>query len=271
MTEYFDILSIPAFSRALTALIASGLAFPALGTFILCLELIPARFAVMHVSLLGAAVGLVLGVDPMLTAVVAAVAAGMLIARVSVRSTVSAGGPLALVMTLSLGLAFILFYKADVHAIQAFNLFWGNVLALTELETWLTVAAAVVLITLILVFFRPLRAVLYDRELAQASGLPATAVYYGLVLAVCLGIGLAMRLTGALMVDASTILPALAARNMQRSLKGTLLWGAGFGLVMNLGGFALALAVDLPVSPAVIVVGAVLVALTALKPLHLSR
>lgn len=264
MNELLAVFSIPAFARALAALTASGLAFPALGTFILCLELIPARFAVMHVSLLGAAVGLMLGLDPMVCAMVAAVLAGLFIAQASERSAVSAGGPLGLVMTLSLGLAFILFYKADIHAIEAFNLFWGNVLALDDTETWMTVGAAAALVVGVVLFFKEIRAVLYDRELARASGLPVTLIYYALVLAICLGIGVAMRLTGALMVDASTILPALAARNMNQSLKRTLGWGAAYGLLMNWGGFVLALVFDLPVSPAVIVVGALLVVGTAL-------
>lgn len=254
-----EILSVPAFSRALAALIAAGISFPALGTFILCLELVSARFAVMHVSLLGAAVGLMVGVPPAAAAIAGALAAGLFIARSSESSSVSASGPLGLVMTLSLGLAFIIFYKADIHAIEAFNLFWGNVLALTGTEVRLTVAAAAALSLAVVVFFKEIRAVLYDRELARASGIPARAVYYGIVVAVCLGVGLAMRLTGALMVDAVTILPALAARNMRRGLRGTLVWGAIFGLAMNLGGFALSLALDLPVSPAVIVIGALLV------------
>jgi len=256
------ILAIPAFARALAALAASGVAFPMLGTFILCLELVPARFAVMHVSLLSAAVGLMVGVDPMLAAVAGAVLSGLLIARASERSAVSASGPLGLAMTLSLGLAFIIFYKANIHAIEAFNLFWGNVLALTGTEARLTILAAAAIVGGVVLFFKEIRAVLYDRELARASGIPARAVYYGIVLLVCLGIGLAMRLTGALMVDAATILPALAARNLKRSLAPTLAWGAVFGLAANLGGFALALALDLPVSPAVIVIGAALVIAT---------
>lgn len=254
-----EILAIPAFARALTALTAAGIAFPALGVFILCLELVPARFAVMHVSLLGAAVGLMIGADPLVSAVAGALAAGLLTARASEKTAVSASGPLGLVMTLSLGLAFIVFYKADIHAIEAFNLFWGNVLALSEAEVAATILAAAAICALTALFFKEIRAVLYDRELARASGLPVRAVYYGLVVAVCVGIGLAMRLTGALMADATTILPALAARGMKRGLRGTLLWGAAFGLIMNLGGFALALAVDLPVSPAVIVLGSAIV------------
>ena len=46
---------------------------------------------------------------------------------------------------------------------------------------------------------------------------------------------------------------------MRRGFLGTLLWGSVFGLAMNYGGFALALALDLPTSPAIIVAGALVV------------
>jgi zinc transport system permease protein len=259
MLEYLELLP---FRRALITLAATGVAFPALGTYILALELVPARFAVMHASLLGAAIGLFFGVSPLAAALVASLAAGAGIARLSERSAASAGGSLGLVMTLSLGLAFILFYKADVNSIEAFSLFWGSVLALSGTELLLTVGGAFAVILVTTLFFREIRAVLYDRVLAAAQGLPSRLVYFGIIMLVCLGIGLAMRVTGALMVDAVTILPALAARSMRRGFRGTLLWGGFFGLAMNFGGFALALALDLPTSPAIIVVGAAIVLAT---------
>lgn len=260
-----EILAVPAFARALAALTASGLAFPAIGTAILCLELVPARFAVMHVALLGAALGLVFGVDPTASALAAAVLSGLLVARMGEAGGKSAGGGLGLVMILSLALAFILFYKTDVHAIEAFNLFWGNVLALNAAELYLILAVSAVLPLGIAAFYRPIMAVLYDREYAAAAGYRARGTYYAVVVAVCLGVGLSMRLTGALMADAATILPALAARNMRKNFRGTLFWGAVFGTAGNLGGFFLALAADLPTGPAIIVAGAALVGATALR------
>lgn len=268
-----NIFAIPAFSRALLALIASGLAFPAIGTIILGLEMIPARFAVMHVALLGAAVGMLLGIDLTLAALLASLLAAVLVARLGESSRArgasdvgsSAGGALGLVMIVSLALAFILFYKTDVNAIEAFSIFWGNILALDKSELILVACAAIVIPGLLLVFLKPVMAVLYDRELAAASGHPARLVYYGLVVAACLGIGIAMRLTGALLADATTLLPALAARNLKKSFPATLLLGACFGLASNLGGFALALAWDIPISPGIILVGAMFTALTALK------
>ncbi len=261
-----ELFSLPFFARAAAALLATGIAFPALGTFILHLELIPARFAVMHASLLGAAAALVFGLNPAPAAMAAAVLAGAAIAVISWRGKVSAGGSLGLIMTLAMGLAFIIFYKGKIHAIEAFNLFWGNVLALTPGDLRLTLAGSGAMVAFIALAYKEIQIVLYDRELAWATGVSARAVYGGIMLLVCVGIAVATRITGALMVDAATILPALAARAAARSFRGLLAWGAFFGVVMNAAGFALAFLLDLPVSPAIIVVGAVVVALARTAP-----
>jgi zinc transport system permease protein len=73
---------------------------------------------------------------------------------------------------------------------------------------------------------------------------------------VCLGIAVAIRVTGALLVDAATILPALAARRIGKTFKALLVLGALFGMGMNLGGFALSFVLDLPVSSSIIITGA---------------
>ncbi|MDR1249513.1 MAG: metal ABC transporter permease [Treponema sp.] len=101
-----ELLSMPFFPRSLIVLVATGAAFPALGMFILHLELIPARFAVMHASLLGAAVALILGVNATAMAMLAGIAAGAAIAVISWRGRVSAGGSLGLIMTVCMGVAF---------------------------------------------------------------------------------------------------------------------------------------------------------------------
>jgi len=266
-----EILALPVFKRALAALLLSGVAYPAMGTFILALELVPARFAVMHASLLGAASGLLIGFDPTISAIIAAFAAGIAVARmgetapkndVSGGRAESASGALGLVMALSLAFAFIIFHKGKVHAIEAFNLFWGNVLALRPLDLWLTAATCAAIVAFALLFFKEIRAVRYDRELARSSGMPARAIHYALMVVVCLGLGMAMRLTGALLADALTIIPALAARNLRRGLKATLAWGAVFGVASNLGGFGLALAFDLPTGPAIIVAASIIAGAT---------
>lgn len=254
-----SLFAMPFFVRGLIALCTIGAAFPVLGTFILNLELIPARFAVMHGALLGAAAALLLGLNPTAAAMGSSVIAGIGIAAVSWRGRVSAGGSLGLMMTVCMGLAFIIFYKSNIHAIEAFNIFWGNILSLTPQDTRLIALTALGILGFLLGAYKEIHIVLYDRELAWAVGVRAHLVYAGIMLAVCLGIAAAMRVTGALMVDVVTLLPALAARRLGKTFKGILLWGSALGLGMNLSGFALSFALDIPVSSAIILIGAGLI------------
>jgi zinc transport system permease protein len=247
---------MPFFTRGLIALVAAGAAFPTLGVFILHLELIPARFAVMHAALLGAALALILGANTSLAAMLASVLAGIAIALISWRGRVSAGGSLGLIMTVCMGVAFIVFYKGNVHAIEAFNLFWGNILTLTDGDTRLTVITAAAILLFLALAYKEIHIVLYDRELAWSVGVSARLIYGGVILAVCLGIAVAIRITGALLVDAATILPALAARRAGKTFRALIVLGAVFGIGMNLSGFALSFALDLPVSSAIIITGA---------------
>jgi zinc transport system permease protein len=256
-----ELFSMPFFIRSLAVLAACGVSFPVLGTFILNLELIAARFAVMHAALLGAALGLLLGLDISIMSMATAVLSGIGIALISYKGKVSAGGSLGLIMTLCMGAAFIIFYKSNVQAAAAFSLFWGNVLSLTDRDVRLALALAAGILIFLAACYKEIHIVLFDRELAWAVGVRAKTVYALIMLAICLGAAAAMRITGALLVDALTLLPALAARRIGGSFKILILLGAIFGLAMNLSGFALSFALDLPVSSGIIAAGGFIILL----------
>lgn len=51
--SWIESLSYPFMQNALIAVFFAGIAFPLMGVFILSLNLVPLRFAMMHVALLG--------------------------------------------------------------------------------------------------------------------------------------------------------------------------------------------------------------------------
>lgn len=99
---------------------------------------------------------------------------------------------------------------------------------------------------------------LFDREIAKCSGV-AVGVLTAFVLGViAVSIGSAIRVTGALLVDSITLLPALGARNLARSTTSLFKWAAVLGVCGNVAGFFIALQLDLPPGPVlVLVAGAV--------------
>ena len=125
------------------------------------------------------------------------------------------------------------------------------------------IAAAVVGVAV--VFRRDLTLLLYDREIARSSGVPIGMVTTIVMGVIALAIGAAVRQTGALLVDAITILPALAARNLAQSQRGMIAWAVGIGLVGNLGGFILTLVINQPPGPVLVVTVSIITLLTYLK------
>ncbi|MFY1694713.1 MULTISPECIES: metal ABC transporter permease [unclassified Solwaraspora] len=265
MEHFLDLLSLPAVQRSAIGLAVAAVGLPIVGVFIVGLDIIAVRFAIMHVALLGIAVGLLAGLDPMLCGLVACGLAGAGVAPLA-RRPAGLPGAMGLLMTFAIAAALLVLSVSGVNATGAFELLWGSILATRDIDL---VVLAVLTVAVHLLFWRyrrQLALLLFDRELALCSGVAASGLMLALLVVVAVAIGASIRLTGALLVDALTILPALAARNLGRSLTSMAGWAVGFGVVGNALGFTAALLLDQPPGPVLVLVAGTLTLLTYLIP-----
>ena len=258
--SWFQSLSYPFMQHALIAILFAGVAFPMMGVFIISLDLVPLRFAMMHIALLGGAIGLFLKIDPMLLGLVLCAMASMALGPISEKMRLGVGTLSGYFMTLTLALAFILIYKADIHVLQAFNILWGNILSLTLLDLIVVVMLSLTILGMIFLFFKEIQATLYDRQIAFAVGLPERVFYYLIIFMLGLTIAVSMRMIGALLIDALVLLPAMAATLIARSLMQTFLFSSIFGLLSGMMGLYLSFHFDLPASSTIILVASLIIA-----------
>ncbi|WP_394619844.1 metal ABC transporter permease [Lentzea sp. JNUCC 0626] len=255
-----ELLELAAVQRAAFALLLGAVALPIIGVVIIGLDIMPVRFAMMHIALLGIAIGLLTGLDPLLCAVVACGLSGAGLTPLA-RSPSGLSGAMGLLMSLAIAAALLVLSISGVNASAAFELLWGSILATKTGDVVLLGALAVIVPALFVWRRKQLALLLHDRELAACSGVPVNRLTLVLLVLVAVAIAGAIRLTGALLVDALTLLPALAARRLAQSLTGMALWAVGIGVVVNLAGFALALLLDQPPGPVlVLLAGAVALA-----------
>ncbi|MEI5098003.1 metal ABC transporter permease [Streptomyces sp. PmtG] len=246
--------------RAGFALLLAAVGLPVVGVVIVGLDIMPVRFAMMHVALLGIAVGLLTGLDPMLCALVACALAGAGVAPLA-RTPDGLSGAMGLLMSMAIAAALLVLSVSGVNASGAFALLWGSILSVGTADI---VVVAVLAVAVPALFFwrrRDLALLLYDRELAQCSGVPVGRLTVVLLVLVAVAVAGAIKLTGALLVDALTLLPALAARRLGNRLTTIALWAVAIGVVVNVTGFLLALWLDWPPGPVlVLLAGAVVLA-----------
>jgi zinc transport system permease protein len=257
-------LHLPFFQHALVAVLFAGAAFPLIGVFIISLNLVPLRFAMMHIALLGGAVGLFLGLDPMLFGLAFCALASTALGPLSEKTKLGLGTLSGFFMTLTLALALILFSRGKINVLEAFGILWGNILSLSAGDLVLTIFTSIFVILMVFFLFKEIQAVLYDREIALSVGLPERWVYYLIVFVLGITVAVSMRLIGALLVDAFVLLPAIAAHMVARSLRQMFLLSSLFGLVSGLGGLFVSLAVDIPASSAIIIFASLIIALSML-------
>ncbi|MFJ3174137.1 metal ABC transporter permease [Streptomyces roseus] len=260
-----ELLGLPPVQRAGFALLLAAVGLPVVGVVIVGLDIMPVRFAMMHVALLGIAIGLLTGLDPMLCALVACALAGAGVAPLA-RTPDGLSGAMGLLMSLAIAAALLVLAVSGVNASGAFALLWGSILSVGTADLVVLGALAVLMPVLLWWRRREVALLLYDRELAQCSGVAVRALTAVLLVLVAVAVAGAIKLTGALLVDALTLLPALAARRLGTSLRSITLWAVGIGVAVNLTGFLVALRLDWPPGPVLVLTAGALVLAVHLVP-----
>ncbi len=257
--NWLQALNFPFLQHALIAIFFSLITFTLIGVFIISLNLIPLRFAMMHVALLGGAIGLFLKIDPMVLGLVFCAISSMAMGPLSERMKMGVGTISGYFMTLTLAIAFILFSKGDIHVIQAFSILWGNVLSLTRLDLFIVGILSISILGMVLLFFKEIQTILYDREVAIAIGLPEKVFYYLIVFILGLTIAVSMRVIGALLVDAFVLLPAMGASIISSILKQLFFFSSLFGLISGLSGLYISFLLDIPTSSTIILITSLII------------
>lgn len=121
------------------------IALPVIGVFVIGLDVIMARFAMMHVALFGLAPGILISLDPFACALVLCGLTGASLAPLAGRPG-GLAGPMSLLMSLGIAGALLIFSISGVNASGAFELLRGSILATRPIDLAVIVGIAAVVI-----------------------------------------------------------------------------------------------------------------------------
>jgi zinc transport system permease protein len=143
-----DILLSPFMLRALVAAAATGLAAPAVGTYLVQRRLSLMGDGIGHICVTGVALGLLTGTSPVLAAIVVAVLGALLIELI--RSTGKASGDVALALLFYGGIAggLVLISLAGNSAFALQGYLFGSITSISTADVWVSVGLAAVVILL---------------------------------------------------------------------------------------------------------------------------
>ena len=253
-----ELLSLTPIQKGLILLVIAGVSFPITGVYLLRLNLLPLRFMLMHGAILGGALALSFQWSPFITTIIVNLLLVLLMTKTSRSLKTDAGYISTFFMVISISLAFILVYKFNVQAKDTLSILWGSLYTSTWEEVVAIALFSFLLILFQLFYFRKLQAFFFDREIAYTSGVNERFLYYSIVLLTALTVAMAMKIIGALLLDALLLLPALIATLHAKSLRGVILWSSLWGGFFATGGFFIAIWLDIPASSAIAAMASIL-------------
>jgi zinc transport system permease protein len=249
---------------ALVAGVVVGACAPLIGTFLVQKRLSLLGDGIGHVAFAGVAAGLFLGIWPIWTALVAAVAGAVGIEWLRVRGRAS--GDLALAVFFYTGIAAGIVLSGLAGSLDAgiLTYLFGSILTVGPGDVWTILGLGVVIVAVIARTWRALFSIVLDEEAARVSGLPVDRLNLVLAGLAAVTVVAGMRVVGILLVAALMVLPVGAAQRLATSFRSTMLVSAVLGVAASVSGLAAARVWDLAPGGTIVLVSAAVFLLAAL-------
>jgi ABC-type Mn2+/Zn2+ transport system permease subunit len=240
--------------RALVAAVLIGVVCGVLGFFVILRKLSFIGIGISHSALGGVAVGLLLGIHPLVTAGIFAVGVALCIAWLGPRTRLSEDAIIGVFFSASMALGVVLFSLQRGYQQDLFSYLFGNVLAISSGELNTLAVVGVAIVATLAVVFRQLLFISFDDEIARAYGHPVDRLNALLLVLVALTVVIGVRLVGVLLIQALLVIPAAAAALWTSHYRGQLLLSTLFGAGCGACGLALSYQLDIAAGGTIVLV-----------------
>jgi len=250
--------------NAILAAAFAGISCSLLGVIVVTMKISFIGVCMSHAAFAGAILGVLLNVNPILMAFLFCAISAAIIGPLSDRGEFSPDASLGIIFSLMLGLAFLFMGLLSGPKTQVLGFMWGSILTVTKSNVWLLFGLTILVILSITGFYKEIQAVIFDRELALAAGVSATAIIYGLYFLTGAAITASFSAVGGLLIFSLIINPAAAAYQLTYSLKKMFLLSALFGVLSGWIGLAFSYFFNSPSGASIIIVSSLIFAVAAI-------
>jgi zinc transport system permease protein len=197
--------------RAFIAGIITAIIAPLIGTF-----LVVRRYSLMgdtlaHVSLVGIAIGILLKINPIFSAIVTAIVAAVGIEQLRQTKKIFGESVLALFLSGGLAIAIVLISLAHGLNVNIFSFLFGSITTVTRTDLYTIAVVGIVVILAIVGLYKELFFVSFNEELAEANGLNTKTLNLILIILAAVTVSISMRIVGVLLIGALMIIPVVTA------------------------------------------------------------
>lgn len=247
-----EIFEYSFFQNALAALLLVGIASAVVGTYVVARRMMFVAGGVTHALFGGLGLGYFLGVNPVVTAGLFAVASAVGVEWLSTRQRVREDSAISVVWALgmALGILFVFLTPGYVPELQSF--LFGNILTVSHTDLAVFAAFLVLLLAVMALLHRPIVTCAFDSDYARTIGMPVALINGLMTILVAVCIVLTLKLIGIMLLMSLFALPQMTAEVFTCRLRPMMLLAAIISVAGSTVGLMAAYATNIPASATIV-------------------
>ena len=241
-------------TRGLEAGLIVGFIAPLIGIFLVLRRYSLIADTLAHVSLAGIALGLLLGINPILSALIFTIFSSLGIERLRTTKRTYGESALALFLSGSLALATVLLSLAKGFNTNLLNYLFGSIVTVTQNDVYVIASLAVIVAATIYALYKELVYISFDEEAARVSGLPTRVINTVLIVLTAVTVSLSIPVVGVLLIAALIVIPVVAALQLKKSFAKTIFYAEIISLFSVVSGIIVSFYFDLSTGGTIVLI-----------------
>ncbi|UXV34716.1 metal ABC transporter permease [Staphylococcus sp. IVB6181] len=232
-------------NRALIISICVGIVCGTVGSLIVLRGLSLMGDAMSHAVLPGVALSFLFNIPMFVGALVTGMLASLFIGFISDRSKTKQDAAIGISFTAFLAVGVIIISLIN-SSTNLYHILFGNLLAITKTAYWSTIIVSVIVLLLIIIFYRPLMISTFDPTFSRMSGLNTTFIHYFVMLLLSLVTVASIQTVGIILVVALLITPASSAFLITKKLWSMMIVASLFSVISAIVGMYFSYIYNIP-------------------------
>jgi len=249
-----DIFQYSFMIRALEVGVLIGAIAPLIGIFLVLRRYSLIADTLSHVSLAGVAIGLLLNINPLLTAIATSVLSSVAIERLRLSKRVYGESALSIFLSGSLAVAIVLISLAHGFSVDLFNYLFGSIVTVKQSDVFIILGVGIFVFLAIIAFYKELTYITFDEEAAKVGGIPTRFINILLIVLAALTVALAIPIVGILLIAALIVIPVVTALQLKKSFLHTIFHAEAISLFSVTAGIISSFYLNLPAGGAIVLI-----------------
>ncbi len=237
--------------RALVAGIMIAVISSVIGTFIVLKRLSMIGDGLSHIALGGVALGLLLNVYPVISALIFSVLSAIGINSLK-RAKIYGDVAIAIFFSAGLAVAVVILSLAKGFNVDLFSYLFGSILTVNETDLQVMMGLGIFILGAVFIFYKELFYITFDEISARASGIPVEKLNTLLVVLTAVTVVVSLKIVGILLVSSLLVVPVATSLQISRNFRETILSSIIFGIFSVIAGLIISFYLNLAAGGAIV-------------------